>query len=106
MRYEEEKERRKERAKQHKIEIKGIRLSLRISEHDAAVRLKQAEKFLGQRDKVKIEIILRGRERRHVDGAKEIVNTFIRTLGEAVPIVVEQPVQFQGGKMSALVAPQ
>ena len=106
MRYEEEKERRKERAKQHKVEVKGIRLSLRISEHDREVRLKQAERFLGQRDKVKIEIILRGRERRHVDAAREIVSVFIRSLNDLVPVVTEQATQVQGGKVSALVARQ
>lgn len=106
MRYEEEKERRKERAKQKKVEIKGIRLSLRISEHDRDVRLKQAEKFLGQGDKVRIEIILRGRERRHVEGATEIVTNFIKAVNDVTPVVTEQKIQVQGGKVSAMIAGQ
>lgn len=104
LKYQEEKERRKEKAKQKKVEVKGIRLSLRISEHDKETRLKQAEKFLNQDDKVKIEIILRGRERRHADLAKEIIHKFIDSLNQTTPVEIEQKLNVQGGKLSVLVA--
>ncbi len=104
LKYQEEKERRKERAKQHKIEIKGIRLSLRISEHDRDVRVHQAEKFLGQNDKVRIELILRGRERQHTALAKEIIEEFIQKVAVIIPVTVEQVVTIQGGKLSAVIA--
>jgi len=104
MKYREEKERRKEKAKQKKVEIKGIRLSLRISDHDQEVRIKQAEKFLKHDNKVKIELILKGREKRHQDLAKEIIKKFIDSLDQLIPTVVEQPIDLQGGKISILVA--
>jgi len=104
LKYQEEKERRKEKAKQKKVEIKGIRLSLRISEHDKEVRIKQAEKFLNQDDKVKLEMILRGRERQHKDLARKIINKFIETVGKTIPVSIEQPINIQGGKLSALIA--
>jgi translation initiation factor IF-3 len=44
------------------VEIKGIRLSLRIGAHDLEIRKDQTLKFLNNGDKVKIEIMLRGRE--------------------------------------------
>jgi translation initiation factor IF-3 len=104
LKYQEEKERRKEKAKQKKIEVKGIRLSLRISEHDKDTKAKQAEKFLNQDDKIKIEIILKGRERQHADLAREIINKFISSINGLIPINIEQPLNIQGGKLSALIA--
>jgi len=104
LKYQEEKERRKEKAKQKKTEVKGIRLSLRISEHDKEVRIKATEKFLNQDNKVKLEIILRGRERQHKNLAREIINKFIIKVGESVPVIVEQPINIQGGKLFALIA--
>ena len=104
LKYQEEKERRKEKAKQKKVEVKGIRLSLRISEHDKEVRMKQAEKFLGQGDKVKLEMILRGRERQHKNLAREIVNKFITEINESTPINIEQPLSIQGNKLFVLIA--
>ncbi len=104
LKYQEEKERRKEKAKQKKVEIKGIRLSLRISDHDKEVRIKQAERFLKQDDKVKLELALKGRERQHKDLASEIVNKFIKSLNELVEITVEQPLNIQGGKLSIVIA--
>ena len=104
LKYQEEKERRKEKAKQKKIEVKGIRLSLRISEHDQEVRVKQAEKFLKQGDKVKIEMILKGRERQHFSLAREIINKFINSINQLVETVVEQPLNVQGGKLSVVIA--
>lgn len=104
MRYQEEKERRKERAKQKKVEIKGIRLSLRISEHDTEVRVNQAAKFLNQDDKVKLEMLLRGRERQHTDLAKNIINKFVAAVNQIVEVNVEQPLSILGGKLSVMIA--
>lgn len=104
MKYQEEKERRKEKAKQKKVEVKGIRLSVRISEHDTETRLHQAEKFLSQDDKVRVEMILKGRERQHVDLARENFNKFIDSLNQIIPLTIEQSLTIQGGKLSAMVA--
>lgn len=104
LKYQEEKERRKEKAKQKKVEIKGIRLSLRISDHDKAIRVKRAEEFLGGGDKVKIELLLSGRERQHFSLAREIVNKFVADINGLVPVNIEQPLTIQGGKLSVIVA--
>jgi translation initiation factor IF-3 len=103
MKYQEEKERRKERAKQKPIEIKGIRLSLRIGEHDTDIRAQQALRFLGDGDKVRVELILRGRERQHTELAKTIMMKFVDTLNAITPVMVEQAIGIQGGKLSLLL---
>lgn len=101
--YQKDKEARKQKAKQKKVEIKGIRLSLRISSHDKEVRLKKAKEFLQEGDKVKIEIILKGRERQYSNMAKDAVRQFIEELNESVPTKVEQDLVFQGGRFAAVV---
>jgi translation initiation factor IF-3 len=104
MKYLEEKEKRKEKAKQKKVETKGIRLSFRISEHDTAVRVKQAIKFLNQGDKVKLEMLLRGRERQHAELARKNMEAFIEAVSQEVVHTVEQPLTMQGGRFSVVFA--
>lgn len=101
--YQKDKEARKQKAKQKKVEVKGVRLSLRISAHDREVRLNQAKGFLESGDKVKIEIILKGRERQYANMAREIINQFINSLNLLVPVKVEQLLSFQGGRFSVTI---
>lgn len=104
IKYEEGKERKRERAKQKKVEVKGVRLSLRISKHDTETRLTQAQKFLNDNDKVRIELILRGRERQHKDLAEKIIQNFINSIHQTIPVKVEQGVTALGGKLSTIIA--
>ncbi len=104
LKYQEEKERKKEKANKKKVEIKGIRLSLRISEHDLLVKVKQAEKFILQEDKVKVEITLKGREHQHKSLASEVIKKFIFELNKTIETIIEQPINIQGGKITALIA--
>jgi len=101
--YEKDKETRKQKAKLKTIDVKGIRLSVRIGEHDLEVRREQAIKFLEDGDKVKIEIILRGRERRHGELAQRIIEQFAQSLNQRLPVKVEQPVSRQGGQLTSII---
>ena len=92
-----EKQERKSKAHQKRVEIKGIRLTFKIGEHDRTVRQETAKRFLGEGHKVKIEMILRGREFAHQDLAREKVREFIKELGEGV--TVEQPLSKQGNTL-------
>ena len=104
--YQKEKEDRKKRAKTHVTETKGIRISLRIGPHDLDIRRKQAIKFLDNGDKVKVEIILRGRENKQTDMAKDIINNFNNAISETTNIRVEQSIEQQGNKITCLIAKQ
>lgn len=95
--------RKKERkTKKKKQEIKGLRLSLRVSKHDLEVKKNQTLKFLAANQKVKIEMVLRGRERTHFDLARKIINDFIKGLGEEIK--AEQPLSQQGGRLTILIS--
>lgn len=71
-------------------EIKGIRLSFGISQHDLEVRARQAEKFLRGGDKIRIEMRLRGREKALGDFAREKVNKFLEVLRGLTPYKIER----------------
>ncbi len=98
--YRQEKAERKSKAKQRKIDVKGIRISLKIGQHDFEHRINQAIKFLEAGDKVRIEMILRGREMQHVDRAKQKINEFLQAVGNAK---VEQPLTRQGKRFTMLI---
>ncbi|MFA5076262.1 MAG: translation initiation factor IF-3 [Patescibacteria group bacterium] len=102
--YRKEKEQKQQKTKQKASETKGVRLSFRIGQHDLDIRLNQAKKFLEDKDKVKIEMMLKGRERQHGDQAREIINQFIKNLGDGIGI--EQPLTKQGGKLIVIIAPK
>lgn len=102
--YQKEKEARKQKARTHVSEMKGIRLSMRISDHDMDVRSKQSTKFLDRGDKVKIEIILRGRERAKANIAYDVINKFVKLIEETYQLRYEQPATRQGAKVTAIVA--
>lgn len=101
--YQQEKDARKQKANSHESELKGIRLSPRISDHDLDVRRKQAEKFLNRGDKARIEMRLRGREKAHFDVAKDVVERFVALIEETTPVKYEQKIEFQGGKITATI---
>jgi len=70
--------------------IKGIRLGFNISLHDLETRANQAEKFLKKGKKIKIEIILKGREKAHGELAKEKIKQFLEILGKKISIKIER----------------
>lgn len=100
--YEQEKHKSKQKAHQKKVEIKTVRISFRISDHDKNTKALQAKKFLDQGDKVKIDIVLKGREKAYVNQAKETMENFAKSLGENISI--DQPFSKQGGRLSVVVA--
>lgn len=102
--YEQEKKDRIQKAHAKKVEVKGVRLSLRIGAHDLEIRKGQALEFLNDGDKVQVELILRGREKAFGPHAEKVMYTFVEMLKTAASVRIEQPVSKQGGRMTLLVA--
>ncbi|HOP75580.1 MAG TPA: translation initiation factor IF-3 [Bacillota bacterium] len=72
-RYEQSKREREARKKQKVIEIKEIRMTPKIESHDFQVKVKAAQKFLKDGDKVKAIIRFRGREIVHAELGKSLL---------------------------------
>lgn len=102
--YQKEKEVRKQRLQSHVSETKGIRLSIRISDHDLGVRRDQAMNFLERGDKVRIELIMRGRENARIDLGFAVVDKLLASLNESIPVRYEQEPDRQGNRVIAIIA--
>jgi translation initiation factor IF-3 len=103
-RYQKEKEARLKKAHQHVVDIKGVRLSLRIGKHDLEIRKNQTIKFLNNGDKVRIEVILKGREMQHVGMAFDMIKKFITEINQEEKIRSEQEPEKQGNKITTIIA--
>ena len=80
--YEKDRKDRQARKKQHVIEVKEVKMGVRIDKHDFEIKSKRAQSFLQEGDKVKCTIRLRGREMQHSELAFELAKKFIEFLKE------------------------
>lgn len=103
--YELEKKAKEAKKKQHTVEIKEIKVRYKIDTHDYQVRVKNIKKFIEQGNKVKIIVMLRGREMQHANLAFDLANRFLADL-EAEPIVIEKRAQLEGRNVTLFLAPQ
>jgi len=103
--YELEKKAKEAKKKQHTVEIKEIKIRYKIDTHDYEVRIKNIKKFIAQGNKVKIVVMLRGREMQHSHLAFDLANRFLTDL-ESEPIVIEKRPQLEGRNVTMFLAPQ
>ncbi|MSR85135.1 translation initiation factor IF-3 [Candidatus Uhrbacteria bacterium] len=101
--YQKEKEMRIQKARAKKVDVKGIRLSVKMGQHDIDIRQEQAVEFLADGDKLKIEIMLRGREKEHGNLANERIKEFLAAIEKTYPLTIEQPTARNGGNVSTIV---
>jgi len=75
-----------------KSELKEIQLSFGISQHDIEIKANRAKEFLENGDKVKVNLVLRGREKAMAmaEFAKAKIIVFIETLDKLIPIKTER----------------
>jgi translation initiation factor IF-3 len=96
--YEKEKEAHKKKIQQKKIDTKGVRLTVRISDNDRRVKFERAKGFLLKGHKLKIELNLRGRERQHPELAVDNIKDFVSELEgiEGLELIREQDLTRKG----------
>ena len=102
--YQEKKKEKATTKKQKGGYLKGIRLTFNISQHDLETRARQTEKFLKEGDKVRIEMILRGREKALGNFAKEKINKFLETLQSLYPYKVERELKREPRGFSMIIS--
>lgn len=88
----------------HQTQIKEIRLRPKTGEHDIDFKIKRARDFLSHKDKVKVNILFRGREHAHQGRGKEILDGVIAQLQDVAK--VEKPPGMEGRMMTAVLAPK
>ena len=102
-RYEESRRERESRKRQKTAEVKEIRLSPKIDDHDLETKGRQAMKFLEAGDKVKLTVRFRGREMAHQDIGKGILDKMAEDLGPVASI--DQVPHIEGRTMVMLLSP-
>lgn len=103
-RYQQEKAAQEARKKIKKITVKGIRLSVRIGQHDLEFKAKQATEFIAEGNKVKLDVQMRGREQAHPELAFDLIKKFPSLL--TTPFIIESGPTKMGGVVSLILAPQ
>lgn len=87
--YEQAKRENEARKNQKTTDLKEIRLSPRTDDHDLNVKIRKVEEFLGDGDKVKVSVRLRGRENAHPELGRLLLDKIVEALKNAA--VVERP---------------
>ncbi|MGI6204291.1 MAG: translation initiation factor IF-3 [Anaerovoracaceae bacterium] len=103
-RYELQKKEKEAKKKQHTTEVKEIRLSVFIGEHDVQTKAKTATKFLQNGDKVKVSLRFRGRERDYKDKGFDVMNNFAEQVSEFAD--VEKKPKFEGRSLVMFLVPK
>lgn len=101
--FEQQKKDKEARKNQKVVEIKEIRLSLKIDVGDFNTKLGHATKFLQNGDKVKVSIRFRGREMAHASRGLDVHRRFAEALAEYA--TVEKPPKLEGRQMIMFLAP-
>lgn len=102
--YMEQKKQAEARKKQATVTVKEIQFRPNIEKHDLDVKLKKAEKFLAQGDKVKMMMQFRGREMAHKDIGLTKFSEILKTV-ESFGGSVETPQKMMGNRCIVVVAP-
>ena len=100
--FEQAKREKEAKKKQKTLEIKEIRITPNIEEHDFGFKAKNARKFLEDGNKVKITVRFRGRELNNVKAGEAVLNKFIEAL-EDISIVEKKPI-LEGRNMFIMLA--
>ena len=103
-RFEQVKKEKEARKNQHFVEIKEVRMSPNIDTADFNVKLKNAQKFLMDGDRVKVTVRFRGREMAHTSIGEELLKRF----GEACAEIanVDKNPKLDGRHMSMFLSPK
>lgn len=103
-RFEQSKREREIRKNQKVIDIKEVRLSATIEDHDVEVKFKAATKFLKDGDKVKVSIRFRGRQISHSEIGLDVMKDFAERLKDIA--VVERRPLTEGRNMTMVLTPK
>ncbi len=99
-------ERKKERGKRGKKtgELKNIRLGFKISDHDLITQAKKAESFFKKNHKIRIEMVLKGREKNLTSFAEEKIKKFLEILRKTFCLKIEKELKKEGRGLTMMIS--
>ena len=78
--------------KQHSTEVREMRMRMKIGQHDYLVKLNKIKEFLNDRDRVRVTLLMRGREVLHRDLAMKLMDQIINDLSTVATVEGEPKV--------------
>jgi translation initiation factor IF-3 len=101
--YEEQRQAREARKKQHHVQVKEVKMRPGIEEHDFEFKLRHARRFLEEGNKVKLTMMFRGRQMAHPEFGRQVLDRVSTSLQDVCK--VEQMPQLEGRSMIMVLAP-
>lgn len=102
--YELQKKEKEAKKKQKTTQVKEIRLSTFIEDHDIMVKAKTASKFLKEGDKEKVSLRFRGREKDYVARGMEVMDKFAEAVSEVGEM--DKKPKFEGRSLTMVLTPK
>lgn len=102
--YEQRKKEREAKKNQKTIDVKEVKLRPGIEDHDFNTEVRNAARFLGDGNKVKITIMFRGREITHPEIGRELCERVAQDVSEIAK--VEKAAKVEGRNMTMMLVPQ
>ena len=103
-RFEQSKREKEAKKNQHVVEIKEIRMSPGIDVGDFNTKLKNAQKFVADGNRVKVSVRFRGREMAHTEIGKDLLDRFAEQCAEVANL--DKPAKLEGRMMSIFLSPK
>ena len=100
--FEQAKKEKEAKKKQKSFEVKELRVTPNIEDHDFSFKSKNAKKFIEDGNKVKITVRFRGREVNNSKAGEQVLNKFIENLSDVA--VVEKAPKLEGRNMFIILA--
>ena len=100
--FEQAKKEKEAKTKQKTFELKEIRITPNIEQHDFEFKAKNARKFIEDGNKVKITVRFRGRELNYVKAGEDTLNKFVEYLSDIAN--VEKKPLLEGKNMFVILA--
>lgn len=102
--YEQRKKEREAKKNQKTIDVKEVKLRPGIEDHDFNTKVRNAARFLGDGNKVKVTIMFRGREITHPEIGRELCERVAQDVSEIAK--VEKAAKVEGRNMTMMLVPQ
>ncbi|EOA27574.1 hypothetical protein CARUB_v10023712mg [Capsella rubella] len=101
-RYEQQKKKKDQQKKTTRMDLKELKMGYNIDQHDYSVRLRAAQKFLQDGDKVKVIVSMKGRENEFRNIAIELLRRFQTEIGE---LATEESKNFRDRNLFIILVP-
>jgi translation initiation factor IF-3 len=102
--FEQAKQARLAKKKQHVIHLKEVKYRPGIEDHDFETKTRHARRFLEEKNKVKVTLMFRGRQIAHPEIGQAVVERVATELADVSKI--ETPARFEGKQLTMILAPK